>query len=264
MIYSAGRYYVNIQWLPSRFWRFGRYAHTESPQDMQPLTSTAYVLGPLCATCWCSDGPPPPTHPTPAPQEAALFEAVSAAEKARIRSLLGQGADANAINAYGIPVLMHAVLTPNVSIAQMLLEAGADARARIERSNITALMWAASTGDPGIVQLLLEHGADVNATETHSTAESAIHWAFKGRKTNGAVMRLLIQAGADVNGKNSYGETLLIRAAEYDLVELGRVLLAAGADPHIRARDGATALFWASKRQNREMQSMLREAGAVK
>jgi ankyrin repeat protein len=262
MIYSAGRYYVNLQWFPGRFWRFGRSAQTVSPQDMQAHTFTAYVLGPLCATCWCSDGPPP-THPAPSPQEAALFEALSAPGETRIRALLGQGADANAINAYGVPVLMHAVLNRNVSVAQMLLEAGADAQARIERSHITALMWAASTGDPGIVQLLLEHGADVNATETHSTGKSAIHWAFEGRKTNGEVMGLLIQAGADVNGQNAFGETLLVLAAKHDLVELGSVLLGAGADPNIRASDGATALFWASKRRNREMQSMLREAGSV-
>jgi ankyrin repeat protein len=76
---------------------------------------------------------------------------------------------------------------------RLLLEHGADARARDVGDNATALHCAAGAGSLESVRLLLDAGADVQgAGDLHEG--DVIGWA--ARKGNDAVIRLLIERGA--------------------------------------------------------------------
>ena len=75
--------------------------------------------------------------------------------------LLAAGADARATVSRGQTVLMTAARTGNADVVARLLDKGADVNAREEQQGETALMWAASENHAAVVTLLVARGADV-------------------------------------------------------------------------------------------------------
>src|SRR5207247_7325284 len=63
----------------------------------------------------------------------------------------------------GQSALMWAVAGRHTEIVKLLLDHGADVRAR-SKGDFTALLFAAQQGDAGCGRLLLESGADINET----------------------------------------------------------------------------------------------------
>jgi ankyrin repeat protein len=91
----------------------------------------------------------------------------AASEKAssdQVKLLLDWGADANALNQWGVEPLVEAVaaLKPSFEKISLLLEAGSNVNAFFdwnERQGLNVLMVAAMNGSREIVELLLDHGA---------------------------------------------------------------------------------------------------------
>lgn len=128
-----------------------------------------------------------------------LAWAVRADDPAMAQILLAAGANAKAFNRYGVTPLELAANNGNATMAGALLKAGADI-AFIKQGGQTMLMTAARTGNPDVMRLLLEHGGvDVNAHES-SYGETALMWA--AAENHSAAAKLLIEHGADVNARS--------------------------------------------------------------
>ena len=103
-----------------------------------------------------------------APDSDALFAAIRRGTAAEVERTLKVGADANAVDADGVPALMAAALFGDARLVDVLLSHHADPNAK-GPGGTTALMWAVP--DVQKVRTLLAHGAAVNArTETERTA----------------------------------------------------------------------------------------------
>ena len=86
-------------------------------------------------------------------------------------------------------------------LVDFLLANGADVNAQQER---TALMLAAESGNISIAQKLIQAGADVNKNYRNYTAlQEAIH------KNNLPMVEFLVNNGADVNFENTWAKALL-------------------------------------------------------
>ncbi len=94
-------------------------------------------------------------------RSTALMVAVEEGHTANVGALPAAVAHANAAPRSGMSPLMRAAWRGNASVAEMLLEAGADVSAADEDGR-SGLMWAAP-GHAPIVEVLLAAGADVTA-----------------------------------------------------------------------------------------------------
>ncbi len=129
-----------------------------------------------------------------------LAWAARADDFATAELLLVAGADAKASNRYGVTPLELAATNGNAAMTAALLKAGADTTA-IKPGGQTILMTAARFGNADVVRMLLEHGGvDVNARES-SYGETALMWAAS--ENHPAAAKLLIEHGAGVNARST-------------------------------------------------------------
>lgn len=132
------------------------------------------------------------------------------------------------------------------SIAELLLNKGANVRARDVRG-YEPLHLAAAAGHIEMVRFLLAHGADVNArADEFGNGKTPLMCAVLANKIE--MVRVLLAAGADMSAHTIYdGETALHLAVEEDFIEMVRVLLAAGADLNELTTRGETAMHCAAR-----------------
>lgn len=89
----------------------------------------------------------------------------------------------------------------NTSVAQMLIEAGADVdTATPGQSGKTFLHCAAEWNDRALIDFLIKHGANVNTTDENE-GYTALHYAC--RKGSLDIVSMLLAAGADPNRVDS-------------------------------------------------------------
>jgi Ankyrin repeats (3 copies)/Ankyrin repeats (many copies) len=142
-----------------------------------------------------------------------LHLASSRGRLAAVKALLRHGADPNAVDERGTP-LLRALLQGSADIATVLLDQGADPNVRSPADGYTALM-----------------------------AVSGVMIVYPEREN---LIRRLIAAGADVNAGDTYGNTALhgvARRGSFDKpIETAKALIAAGADVTLRNKEGRTAV----------------------
>jgi ankyrin repeat protein len=92
----------------------------------------------------------------------------------------------------------------------------------------TPLHLAAHYGHADIVSIMLHNNAPVDIRSTNTMANTPLHAALAGRRTD--VSKLLIDAGADVNARQHGGWVPLHAAAANGDRELVDLLIARGAD----------------------------------
>ncbi len=172
--------------------------------------------------------------------------------------LLAAGANAKAATRYNITPLSLACTNGNAIMLEHLIKAGADPNDTSEEGQ-TALMTAALTGKVDAVKMLLSHGADVNAKEPYK-GQTALMWAASEGNASAAAM--LIEFGADVKAKSTAGFTPLLFAVRDAHIEAAKVLLEHGANVNDVAPDGTSALNMAIVNAYFELASVLLDHGA--
>ena len=170
------------------------------------------------------------------------------------RLLLEKGADARAASHDGNTALMCAALGGHEAVAQLLLQHSADVAAA-SNDGTTALLWAALAGHGAVAQLLLQHGADVAAADNDGF--TALMCAAAGHE---AVTQLLLQHGADVAAACNDGGTALMLAAGHEAV--AQLLLQHGADVAAANNGGSTALMCAALGGHEAVAQLLLQHGA--
>jgi len=159
-----------------------------------------------------------------------------------VELLLKAGADANTALPGGETVLMTAARVGTVPTVKTLLAHGAAVDSKDDRRGQTALMWAAAEGHASVAEVLLEVGADFRLR----LASGFTPLLFAVREGHIDVVRILLKAGADLNEtipiegrRRGYGGRMPPAGASALLVavmnahfELAAHLLDAGADPN--------------------------------
>jgi uncharacterized protein len=195
-----------------------------------------------------------------------------------VRVLLSLGADVHlrgtGLNA-GKTVLMQAALEGQQTIAQLLLDAGADLYAR-DAQGRTALTWALLYGKKKVAVFLRERGlipslldaallGDVAASsrlldeqlgQPDGVAEPPVFWINRPRydpteppliwavrADNRTAIETLLRAGADIEVRDAEGKTPLMCATRCGGPKGIERLLAFGADPNAMDNAGATVLM---------------------
>jgi ankyrin repeat protein len=149
------------------------------------------------------------------------------------------------------PILCIAARYGWVPVVEMLLEAGADAKAVCTTTGGTALHNAATQSEPNYLrtaQLLIDAGCPLEALMSMEMPRGSPSYKLQSPALHMAVLEgdprmvtLLLDAGADINARNRRGETALIIAAYVGAEEVSRVLLARGADATLKDGEGRTA-----------------------
>ncbi len=196
---------------------------------------------------------------TAAGAETPLINAVKAADKAAVRTLLNRrvdvnapqadgttalhwaadgddpgivdlliraGANVRAANRYGVTPIWLASMNGNAATIDMLLKAGAEGNTVLPEGE-TVLMTAARTGNVDAVKALLDHGADVNAKEGWH-GQTALMWA--AAEGHPAVIEALVERGAEIPARSNGGFTALLFAAREGRIAAVQALLKAGAN----------------------------------
>lgn len=121
-----------------------------------------------------------------------------------------------------------------------------------------ALHLAVDMGKAEVVKILLAHGADKNGKDSYG--QSLVMTAASNHHLD--VLAMLIAAGADVSAPNQYHITPLAVAAEQGHLDEVKMLIAAGAKVNARDTAGGTALSVAILRGYKEIVETLLTAGA--
>ena len=163
----------------------------------------------------------------PAAQAAApVAEAVMARDFDTARTLLQRGADVNGAQGDGMTALHWAASQGDVTLAEMLVLAGANLRASTRLNAYTPLFLAARGGHAALVRLLLEKGADAGAVSV--TGSTPLMLAAASGSAD--AVRMLLDAGADLHARETArGQTALMFAAAYDRVAVIDLLASRGA-----------------------------------
>jgi ankyrin repeat protein len=143
-----------------------------------------------------------------------------------------------------------------LEVARILLNHGADVRARDTHNLSTPLYKAASSGFCQVAELLLERGADIEART--DVGESPLHIA--ARESHFSVVKLLLNHSADINVADNDGWTPVHRAAWNKHEGVVRLLVTRGADLKAKTADGLSILDFCH--ENSYLERFLLENGA--
>ena len=185
-----------------------------------------------------------------------LFMAVGRRDLDSVKSLLKQGADANARNGLEFTPLYIASASYQPDAMKALLDAGAKADA--ESPYGTALTFAAMTGNADGARILLGRGANPNTARVDG--DTVLMMAAQAG--NPDFIAELLKRKVDVNQTSFNGASALAYAARMGHVEVGRMLLKAGAKADLADHDKQTPLMLAAKAGHAEFVKLLVDNGA--
>ena len=185
-----------------------------------------------------------------------------------VEKLLEKGADVNCASEYGITPLYIAAYNGDSEVVEKLLEKGAEVN-KADKDGATLLYIAARYGHLEVVKTLLEKGADLN--KKNNNGYTPLHIA--AQYNNSEVVEKLITKYEELNnhktkgllsffkgGKtfkidqvDSFGDSPLHLAAQYNSLEVVKKLLEKGADLNKKNNNGYTPLHIAAKKGQLEV-----------
>lgn len=162
-----------------------------------------------------------------------VADAAMAGDREAVRTLLKQGADVNAIQGDGVTALHWAAMKNDAELANMLVVAGGNVRARTRFGGYTPLHVASERGSATVIRSLVQGGADVNAIT--NTGTTSLMLAASAGDT--AAIAALLDGGAKANAAEAErGHTPLMFAAAANRTDAVKLLLSRGADPNIATK----------------------------
>lgn len=170
----------------------------------------------------------------------AFFKAVAMDDAVTVTSLLDRGFDPNATNPQGQPALLLAVREGSPRVTRALL---AHPELKPDAPNAfgeTALMMAALRGDFALAQRLYAMGASIDRA-----GWTPLHYAASG--PDAAIVRWLLELRSPIDVRAPNGNTPLMMAAGYGLIDVADELLALGANPALRNAAGLDAAEFARR-----------------
>jgi len=188
-----------------------------------------------------------------------LIAAIGYGKYDALKLLLDKGADALAVNNRKENALIRASLFGDTATVSLLLSKGLDINS-LTLDSTTALINAVLNANKPIIMYLLEKGADPDKLGFFSLTSLSFAVIF----TDAEAVKAILKKTEKVNAMDAGGNTVLMYAGynEHDDVEMIQALLDKGADVNIKAKNGATALSWASKKGNTATVALLKKAGA--
>ena len=168
-------------------------------------------------------------------------------------TLIKRGLDVNTVDKQGDTLLIQAVKRDMPQLFDYLLQHRARLNTR-NRNGETALSIAAYHGREQFVRRLVEAGAEINFFGWPPLSYAAYNGHTK-------IVEYLIGRGAEIDGKTENGSTALFFAARFGHLDTVKVLLKHGADPAIINEVDETAVDWALKGKNTDIEDILRQAG---
>src|SRR5438876_746286 len=177
-----------------------------------------------------------------------------------VKTLLAAGSGTEGANADDQTALMIAIKNGDLSVFNLLIDAGAKVNAVEKVQDQTPLMWAAAAARnaPEMVKVLIAKGANVNARAKFNdwpgqiTSEPRAQYHTYGGLTpllyaarGGcyACVEALVSAGADVNLPNNEGMTPMMFALDNSQNGFAKFFLDPGANPRVWDIYGRTALY---------------------
>ena len=155
--------------------------------------------------------------------------------------------------------LAGAIRQNRKALAEILLNAGADANTPSGYSSDTPLGLAVEAEDCGIVDLLLDRGASPDARSGRNQ-RAPLYTAILA--SNDSAIRILLSSGAEIDARNANGETPLFAAAAAGDSDTADRLIAEGADPDAADDLGYSPLFRAMLAGHAELAKKLIDLGA--
>lgn len=187
-----------------------------------------------------------------------LIRAATKGHVAMVKFLIAAGADVNLL-ASGTTALMEAADCSDLTVAAILIGAGANVDVQEKLFDLTALALASTKGRTEFGKLLIKAKANLNAI-THTGATALCLAAQFGHT---ALVEALIDAGADINLPDKKGLTPFMRAVQNRHVKIVESLLNAGAHCNVRANNGESALDMATKSGRPALVDLVLEQQAV-
>ena len=154
--------------------------------------------------------------------------------------LLQAGANVNAENEAGDTPLSLAVHVGNVHMLKLLLRFDPNPEPKMKISSSSPLAIAAMNGHVSIVQILVDAHADVNSKNSLGRTP-LMHAALGGHKN---IVSILIKRGAYVNLQDENKFSALMIAASKGYEEIANILINKGANINLQDHTGKTALIW--------------------
>ncbi|OIK15503.1 hypothetical protein BIV60_09475 [Bacillus sp. MUM 116] len=192
-----------------------------------------------------------------------LILAAENGDTENILKLLKNGANINAKDGLGRTAVMAATYSNKIETVKVLIQKGADINIRDNNLN-NVLLYSGAEGLLEIVKLAINAGADTKLTNRYG-GTALIPASERGHVD--VVKELLNNSDIDVNHINKLHWTALLEAVilgnggekHQKIVQL---LVDNGADVNIGDSEGITPLEHAQKRGFREIENILKKAGA--
>lgn len=209
-----------------------------------------------------------------------LANAVLAGDAARIRFLIGKGANPDKLDKQGMAPIHTAARHRRHDIVALILELGAKVN-QPDRDGYSAVVHAALRDSPETIEVLGKHGADLETRPYGDATPLAIAIV----EDHYAAAIALIKSGADVDSRNGEAAlTPLMLAAGRETVQfslgagrrriqryhpqypttldVARAILSHKPDVNQKSRDGLTALMLAAAKNQIPLVGLLVQSGA--
>lgn len=173
-----------------------------------------------------------------------IHTAIVQRDLARVEKLLVEGADPNAPDENGLRPLHLAIsdedLAGSLELVTLLIKHGATVNAWDVEHYATPLLRASNPPNIAVAQVLLEHGADAN--DRQGDGESPLRLSVQAQDLEMAKLLLRYGAGKTINDYGgTIGLTALAHAASNYDIPMIELLLQEGANPEKLQEFGETA-----------------------